>query len=44
MGPARLIAHGEKLAAVNAAAKAAGVIEPFFARVPRDKDIPFGGW
>jgi predicted DNA-binding antitoxin AbrB/MazE fold protein len=42
-GP-RLIAHGEKLAAVNAAAKAAGVIEPFFARVPRDKDIPFGGW
>ena len=42
-GP-RLVAHGEKLAAVSAAAKAAGVIEPFFASVPRDKDMPFGGW
>jgi predicted DNA-binding antitoxin AbrB/MazE fold protein len=42
-GP-RLIAHGEKLAVVSAAAKAAGVVEPLFARVPRDKDIPFGGW
>ena len=39
-----LVAHGEKLAAVNAAAKAAGVTEPFFARVPRDRDLPFGGW
>jgi predicted DNA-binding antitoxin AbrB/MazE fold protein len=42
-GP-RLVAHGEKLAAVSAAAKAAGVVEPFFARVPRALDIPFGGW
>lgn len=42
-GP-RLIAHDEKLAAVSAAAKAAGVAEPFFARVPRDKNMPFGGW
>lgn len=41
---ARLVAHGEKLAAVSAAAKAAGVPEPFFARVPREKDLPFGGW
>ena len=41
---ARLVAHGEKLAAVSAAAKAAGVAEPFFASVPRDKDTPFGGW
>ena len=40
----RLIAHGERLAAVSAAAKAAGVVEPLFARVPRDKDVPFGGW
>ena len=40
----RLIAHGEKLAVVRAAARAAGVVEPLFARVPRDKDIPFGGW
>jgi predicted DNA-binding antitoxin AbrB/MazE fold protein len=42
-GP-RLVAHGEKLASVSAAARAAGVIEPFFARVPRDKGVPFGGW
>jgi hypothetical protein len=42
-GP-RLVAHGEKLANVSAEAKAAGVTEPFFARVPRDKDTPFGGW
>lgn len=44
LGGPRLIAHGEKLAAVTAAAKAAGVSEPFFARVPRDADLPFGGW
>jgi len=42
-GPS-LVAHGEKLATVSAAAKAAGVIEPLFARVPRDKDTSFGGW
>lgn len=42
-GP-RLVSHGGKLAAVSAAAKAAGVSEPFFARVPRHKDLPFGGW
>ncbi len=40
----RLLAHGNKLAAVSAAAKAAGALEPFFARVPRDNDLPFGGW
>jgi predicted DNA-binding antitoxin AbrB/MazE fold protein len=39
-----LIAHDEKLASVSAVARAAGIFEPFFARVPRDKDIPFGGW
>ena len=39
-----LVAHGEKLASVSAAAKAAGVTEPFFASVPRDKELPFGGW
>jgi len=39
-----LVAHGEKLANVSVAAKAAGIEEPFFARVPRDTDIPFGGW
>ena len=39
-----LVAHGEKLASVRAAAKAAGAVEPLFARVPRDRDMPFGGW
>ena len=42
-GPS-LVAHGEKLASVSAAASAAGVTEPFFVRVPRDREIPFGGW
>lgn len=42
-GP-RLIAHGAKLADVSAAAKAAGVNDPFFASVPEDSDIPFAGW
>ena len=39
-----LIAHSTKLADVSAAAVAAGVAEPFFARVPREKNVPFGGW
>jgi hypothetical protein len=39
-----LAAHGEKLASVSAAAEAAGVSEPLFARVPRDRETPFGGW
>jgi len=39
----RLVAHGLKLAAVRAAAQAAGVAQPFFASVP-DNDLPFGGW
>ena len=39
----RLLAHGPKLAAVKAAAQAAGVSRPFFASVP-DDDLPFGGW
>jgi len=42
-GP-RLVAHGEKLAEVRAAAKAAGSVDPIFASVPKDKDLPFGGW
>ncbi len=40
---AQLIAHGEKLAEVSAAAKAAGVNDPLFARVPSSTE-PFGGW
>jgi predicted DNA-binding antitoxin AbrB/MazE fold protein len=39
----QLVAHGPKLAAVKAAAQAAGVPQPFFASVP-DDDLPFGGW
>jgi len=39
----RLVAHGPKLAAVKAAAQAAGVSRPFFASVP-DDDLLFGGW
>jgi len=42
-GP-RLVAHGEKLANFRAAAEAAGASDPLFASVPRDKDLPFGGW
>ena len=42
-GP-RLVAHGAKLADVSAAAVAAGFADPFFARVPREKCVPFGGW
>jgi len=34
-----LVAHGPKLAVVSAAARAAGVEEPFFASVPDDKDL-----
>jgi predicted DNA-binding antitoxin AbrB/MazE fold protein len=39
----RLVAHGLKLAAVKAAAQAAGVSRPFFTSLP-DDDLPFGGW
>jgi predicted DNA-binding antitoxin AbrB/MazE fold protein len=42
-GP-NLVAHSERLADVSAAAEAAGVTEPFFASVPRDREMPFGGW
>ena len=41
---ARLVAHGVKLSAVRAAAKAEGVGDPLFASVPSDRDLPFGGW
>lgn len=40
----RLVAHGERLALVKAAANAAGVSDPLFARVPMDPEAPFGGW
>jgi predicted DNA-binding antitoxin AbrB/MazE fold protein len=41
---ARLLSHGKKLSEVQTTAAAAGSVEPFFARVPREKDVPFGGW
>jgi hypothetical protein len=40
----RLVAHGVKLADVRAAASTAGIEEPFFARIPRETGVPFGGW
>ena len=39
-----LVAHGARLAAVSAAAKAAGVDEPLFAHVPAGGELPFAGW
>ena len=38
-GP-RLVAHGKKLASVIEAAKLAGVVDPFYASVPRDRGQP----
>lgn len=40
----RLLAHGPKLSAVSASARAAGVEEPFFASVPDAQGAPFAGW
>jgi predicted DNA-binding antitoxin AbrB/MazE fold protein len=40
----RLVAHGVKFTDVSAAASAAGIEDPFFARVPRETGVPFGGW
>lgn len=40
----RLVAHGIKLAVVSATAAAAGIAEPLFARIPKEIDVPFGGW
>ena len=39
----RLLAHGPKLAAVKAAAQAAGSFAALFRQCARD-DLPFGGW
>lgn len=40
----RLLAHGTKLADVSAEAAVSGAADPFFARVPREGHLPFGGW
>ena len=41
-GP-RLVAHGQRLADVRAAANAAGALDPIFATVPREK-VDFPNW
>ena len=40
----RLIAHGPELATVSVAAQAAGVSRPLLTHLPREGDLPFGGW
>ncbi|MBY0505082.1 MAG: DUF104 domain-containing protein [Bryobacteraceae bacterium] len=40
----RLIAHGDSLAAVRAAARAAGIERPLLTHLPPDGELPFGGW
>lgn len=40
----RLIAHGPELAAVSAAACAAGVSQPLLTHLPPADELPFGGW
>ncbi len=40
----RLVAHGDKLADVRAAANLAGGADPLFACVRGDSTLPFGGW
>ncbi|MEO8661754.1 MAG: antitoxin AF2212-like protein [Bryobacteraceae bacterium] len=42
-GP-RLIAHGDELAMVRAAARAAGVERPLLTHVAQEGELPFGGW
>ena len=40
----RLVAHGDELATVSAAALAAGVEQPLFSHLPPEGEPPFGGW
>lgn len=40
----RLIAHGDQLASVRAAASAAGVESPLMTHLPAEGELPFGGW
>jgi predicted DNA-binding antitoxin AbrB/MazE fold protein len=40
----RLIAHGNELATVREAARAAGVERPLLSHLPPEEELPFGGW
>ena len=40
----RLIAHGDELANVSSAARAAGVDRPLLTHLPPEGELPFGGW
>jgi predicted DNA-binding antitoxin AbrB/MazE fold protein len=40
----RLVAHGDELAVVSAAARAAGVDRPLLTHVAPTGELPFGGW
>jgi predicted DNA-binding antitoxin AbrB/MazE fold protein len=40
----RLIAHGNELAVVSAAARATGVDRPLFTHLAPAGELPFGGW
>ena len=40
----RLVAHGDELAAVRAAARAAGVERPLLTHLPPEGELLFGGW
>lgn len=40
----RLVSHGPDAKSVFDEARAAGVPKPFFVRVTKQDDLPFGGW
>ena len=40
----RLIAHGDQLASVRAAARASGIERPLLTHLPMEGELPFGGW
>lgn len=40
----RLVAHGDALATVSEAARAAGVDRPLLTHLPPEGELPFGGW
>jgi predicted DNA-binding antitoxin AbrB/MazE fold protein len=40
----RLLAHGDELGPVRAAARAAGVDRPLLTHLPPEGELPFGGW
>lgn len=40
----RLVAHGDELATVRAAARATGADRPLLTHLPTEGELPFGGW